>query len=588
MPLGNQDRFVDDVRERSDIVELISQYMPLQKKGGRYWGLCPFHGEKTASFSVDAEKQFYYCFGCHAGGDSIRFVREMEHLEFREAVLFLAERSHIPVPESFAKGHFQPRQDRDRLYQALTEAARFFNATLYQPEGSRALEYLHNRGLKDNVIRHFGLGSTALAGDSLTRHLLGQGFTIKELVDANLSMDREGRSFDVFRARVMFPIFDPTGRVIAFGGRVMGDGQPKYLNSSDTPVFNKRRNVYGLNFLRRAKLPNIRMVEGYMDVVSLYQHGVEGCVATLGTALTPEQAKKILSYNKNIVICYDGDEAGQRATQRAISFFEEDDAADVRVCVVPDLLDPDEYVRANGGQALLQLPNLEATAYRLNVLADKHDLSLEEERAKYAEEAAQVLKPLSPVQRERYVKRLTLETGFSEETIRAQIGEATQAKTVKRDISPIRGKNKQAPVHVLAQRQILCYLLSGGKLHGDAIDVDDFTEPLYREIYELFLQDGIEGVKHRMSTEEDEQQRASLAEIVFRGDGALEGETQVFSNKQLTDCISQIKLFALDQQLEALKEELTTLPPEQQGQQMQRIQTLLARRGRYQAIGRKE
>ncbi len=580
------DRFLEELRDRTDLVEVVSSYVPLNKKGSKYWGLCPFHGEKTPSFCVDREKQFYYCFGCHAGGDAIRFVREMEHLEFTEAVRLLAERANLPVPQNLGRdASAASRGEKERLYEALVEAARFFNRTLYTPEGQAALAYLHKRGLTDNVIRRFGLGCTAPGGESLTRYLREKGFETQELVRANLSMERDGRAFDVFRNRVMFPIMDPRGRVIAFGGRVLGDGQPKYLNSTDTPVFNKRRNVYGLNFLRKKAFAYLRLVEGYMDVVSLYQHGVDGCIATLGTALTPEQARLIKRYNENIVVCYDGDEAGQRAIQRAIGIFREI-GTDVRVCVVPDGQDPDEYVREHGGQALLGIQNIESTAYRLNVAMQAHDLSREEERAAYAEEAAAILKGENPVQIERYLKRLSLETGFSLETLRLQLGSSykTQELAPKRHISPARGQDKPEPVHVAAQRRILLYLYSGGSLPEDSLKPEEFSDDLYRKMYETLLSGGKNALVASMGLEEDEALRARMARVLAQDESIVQEDT----GRQIKDCISHIKLYWIDQEIEQLTKELPTLPKEQQRETGERLNALLTRRGRYSQTGRKE
>lgn len=578
------DRFIEEVREKNDIVELISTYVPLQKKGGKLWGLCPFHGEKTPSFSVDSEKQFYYCFGCHAGGDVIRFVREMEHLEFGEAVRLLAERARLPVPETAQGGERRSKEDKERLYQALTQAARLFNANLYKPEGEKALAYLHGRGLSDRTIRRFGLGCTAPGGESLTRQLREQGFSSAELVEANLSMERDGRAFDVFRNRVMFPIFDPRGRVIAFGGRVMGDGQPKYLNSTDTPVFNKRRNVYGLNFLKKKSFPYLRLVEGYMDVVSLYQHGVDGCVATLGTALTQEQARLLKRYNENIVVCYDGDEAGQRAIQRAIGIFQEA-GVDVKVCVVPGGQDPDEFVRDKGGQALIDLPCVESTAFRLDVAKQKRDLSSEEERAAYAEEASAILRGLSPVQTERYLKRLSLETGFERETLLRQVGASPAApKPIKRDISPPQGKNKPEMVHEAAQRRIVLYLYSGGRLPEGSLTAEEFTDATYRRMYETLLSGGRSALVGLMGMEEDEQLRAKMAQVLSEDESLVKEDP----GKQIADCVGHIKLYWIDQRISQLMAALPTLPPEEQKAAGARLNALMTQRGRYKQAGRKE
>ena len=295
--------WLDELRARADIVQVISGYVQLKKNGHRYWGLCPFHGEKTASFSVDPEQQLYYCFGCKAGGSVIQFIMEIERLSFPEAVRFLADQLHMPLPQMENDPDWQRKRDqRDRLLEANREAARIFHQTLYTKDGEASLQYLKKRGLTDSVIRKFGLGAAPDQWDFMTQQLLQKGYTLDELRQVGLTVVKEAetlpdgtkrpkRAFDMFRNRAMFPIIDQYGNVLAFGGRILGEGQPKYLNTSDTPVFNKRLGVYAANLLRKERhLERVVLVEGYMDVVSLTQFGVTGVCATLGTALTNEQA----------------------------------------------------------------------------------------------------------------------------------------------------------------------------------------------------------------------------------------------------------------------------------------------------------
>lgn len=293
--------WLDELRSRADIVQIISGYVPLKKNGHRYWGLCPFHGEKTASFSVDSEKQLYYCFGCKASGTVIQFIMDMERLEYLDAVKRLADQLHMPLPQLVDDPDYQRKRDqRDRLLAANKEAAKFFYQTLFTEAGKPMLDYLKGRGLSDSVIRRFGLGAAPNSWDALTKHLTGMGYTLEELRLCGLTVIREAepateeaparprRAFDMFRNRAIFPIIDQYGSVLAFGGRILGQGQPKYLNTSDTPVFNKRLGVYAANLLRKERhLERVVLVEGYMDVVSLSQFGVTGVCATLGTALTP-------------------------------------------------------------------------------------------------------------------------------------------------------------------------------------------------------------------------------------------------------------------------------------------------------------
>lgn len=533
--------WIDEVRDRSDIVAIVSEYVTLQKKGSKHWGLCPFHGEKTPSFSVDQERQMYYCFGCHAGGNVITFVMSMERMEFPEAVRHLAERAHMPIPETTGQSA-APQKNRDRLYAALVEAAKYYNRALYTPQGTQALEYLHDRGIKDNVIRRFGLGCTTKGWDSLHKHLLALDFTKEELVDANLSLERGGRVFDTFRDRVMFPIFDARGRVIAFGGRVVGEGQPKYLNSSDTPVFNKRKNVYGLNFLKGGKRDHIRLVEGYMDVVSLYQHGVDGCVATLGTALTSEQIRLVKRYAPQVLITYDGDGAGQRAIARGLDLFEAENVS-ARVTVVPDKMDPDDYVRKHGGQALHELGSIDPTTYRLDTLAATHDLSDPEERTKYAVEAAQVLRKLeNPVEVERFLRRLVIETGFSLDTLGEQVGRKRTVKSAETTMNTPRkaGKNKEDDGYIRAEKELIAMLSIGEKVPRELLRLSDFTHPACRFMAEILLEKdgGIRQIQSAVEQMEDEVLRGDISGILLMGE-QYQADKKV---RLITDCIDMLHL----------------------------------------------
>ena len=317
--------WLDELRERSDIVSVVSRYVHLTPKGGRYWGLCPFHGEKTASFSVNPQRQMYYCFGCHAGGSAITFVMEIEHLEFADAVKLLAEQNHMELPEMIAgREDAASRSEKERLYEANRQCARFFHSELWKKENAQILSYLYGRGLDDQTIRMFGLGSTPARSDGATQAMRALGFTDDELVRAGISVRRDGRVYDMFRQRAIFPIIDAQGRVLGFGGRALGDIKPKYLNTGDTPVFNKRLGVFAANLLKKQRgLKRVILVEGYMDVIALTQAGVPGVCATLGTALTIEQARMLKRYAPEIWVSYDGDAAGQKAILRALEIFDE-------------------------------------------------------------------------------------------------------------------------------------------------------------------------------------------------------------------------------------------------------------------------
>ncbi len=316
--------WLDELRMRADIVQIVSSYVPLKKAGHRYVGLCPFHNEKTPSFSVDAQKQLYYCFGCKAGGSVIQFVMDIEHMDFHEAVSYLAEQLHMPLPEMKNDPDYEKRRSlKERIYLANQAAARLYHQNLWEEQGKPILQYVKDRGLTDAVIRRFGIG--AAAGDLRIGEALGkEGFSQDELLAAGLIRRREQRTHDMFFNRAVFPIIDAYGNVLGFGGRAMGDAQPKYLNTSDTPAFNKRYNVFAANLLRREKgLKRVILVEGYMDVVALSQFGVAGAAATLGTALTPEQARLLSRFAPEVHLCYDGDSAGQNAILRGLDVLDE-------------------------------------------------------------------------------------------------------------------------------------------------------------------------------------------------------------------------------------------------------------------------
>ena len=330
--------WMDELRARSDIVQTVSGYVALKKNGKKYWGLCPFHGEKTPSFSVDPEMQLYYCFGCKAGGTVFTFIMEMERLTFPEAVELLAERAHMPMPQMIQDEDYERRRSqRERLLSANREAARFFHETLFTPAGAAALDYLKRRGLSDGVIRKFGLGAAPDSWDALLNHLTGKGYTQEELRLVNLIAVKEAvpasegqparprRAYDIFRNRAMFPVIDQYGNVLAFSGRILDPkGERKYLNTSDTPVFNKGKNIFGANLLRKERhLDRVILVEGNMDVVSLTQFGIRGVCATLGTAFTLDQARLIKRFAPMVCLAYDGDAAGQHAILRGLDILKE-------------------------------------------------------------------------------------------------------------------------------------------------------------------------------------------------------------------------------------------------------------------------
>lgn len=489
--------WLDELRSRADIVQVVSGYVPLKRNGHRYWGLCPFHNERTASFSVDSEQQLYYCFGCKAGGSVIQFVMDIEHLEFADAVKHLADQLHMPLPQMEDDPDYQRRRDqRDRLLSANREAARYFHQTLFTPAGRPMLDYLKRRGLSDNVIRKFGLGAASDDWDALYRHLTAQGYTEEELRLAGLivvkpaepatenSPAKPRRVFDMFRGRAIFPIIDQYGNVLAFGGRTLGDGQPKYLNTSDTPVFNKRQGVYAANLLRKERhLERVILVEGYMDVVSLTQFGVTGVCATLGTALTSEQARLLKRFAPKVYLSYDGDSAGQHAILRGLDILQSEDIP-ARVLDFPDGLDPDEFIRRDGLEGFEHLPALTPETYRMRRLKEQFDLSTQDGRTEYAKACAPLLRRLEPVEVENHLQELMVQTGFTREVLLAQIGLPAASPAVPSPIAPPARRVPREPketIHPAEER--LLSLLATGRLPVDIASQEDFEDPLLKSLF---------------------------------------------------------------------------------------------------------
>ena len=376
--------FKDELVARSDIVDVVSDYVTLTPKGGSYWGLCPFHGEKTPSFHVLPDRQLYHCFGCGKGGGVVSFVMEMENLPFLDALRLLAKRAGMEFPEGDLDE--SSRRKRNRLLNLNKEAARFFHSQLHSPVGQPGLDYLQRRGLSKGIMTRFGLGFAPDSWDSLIRAMAQKGYEKRDLLDAGLAVsNQKGSIYDRFRNRVMFPIIDLRGDVIGFGGRVLGEGTPKYLNSPDTPVFNKSRNLFALNLAKNTKLGRIVLTEGYMDTISLYQAGFDCAVASLGTSLTADHAKLLSRFTKEVVICYDADSAGVQAANRAIPMLEKT-GLKVKVLRVTGAKDPDEFLRSFGRDAFARLLDQSENyvEYNLRQLQSGYDLTDPLQKAEFA------------------------------------------------------------------------------------------------------------------------------------------------------------------------------------------------------------
>lgn len=563
--------WMDDFYSRVDIVQVVSAYVPLKKNGSRYWGLCPFHHEKTPSFSVNGEQNLYYCFGCKAGGNVVQFVEEMEHLTYREAVEYLAKQIHMPIPETQEDPDYERRRSqRERLLEANKAAARWYHAQLWLPENQRILDYLHKRGLDDGTIRKFGLGAAPEEWDALTRALEQQGYTQDELRLAGLTVVKQETRFDMFRSRAIFPIIDAQGQVLGFGGRAMGDAQPKYLNTSDTPVFNKRKGVYAANLLRKQRdLKRVILVEGYMDVVALIQHGVNGVVATLGTALTNEQARLLKRYAPEIWVSYDGDSAGQHAIMRALEIFEQEDIR-ARVLFFPDNLDPDEFIRQRGLDAFEHLRPLKAAEYRMQRAKEDLDLSDDDQRIEYAKRCAQILsKVREPVELETYLQTLAVQTGFSKDVLRQQMGlsiaEANNAKPPRERI--IRRRAGDAPAASMPEKTLIALLVSG-LMPKDAVRDTDFDDPQLHMLAQKLLAGSSPAAI--LAECETEQQRVAYSEAF-----ALNAEiTQDNAAAVAEDCLRTIRQTRLQRQIDDIRAQLDTCGSAEKADMLKELLTL--------------
>ena len=412
------ENFINELTERNDIVEVVSSYVRLSKKSGsNLFGLCPFHSEKTPSFSVSPDKQIYHCFGCGKGGGVINFVMEIENLSFPEAVEFLAKRAGMPLPE---ETNDRESRRRARMLELNKAAARFFYEQLSTPAGQAACDYMRKRKLSPATARNFGIGFAPDSWNSLTEAMKAQGFTEKELAEAGLVRHgKNGGVYDTFRNRLMFPVIDVRGNVIGFSGRILGDGEPKYMNSPETLVFNKSRNLFALNLAKKSKCGYIILSEGNIDVASLHQAGFDSAVASLGTSLTPEQARLISRYTDQVVIAYDNDGAGIKAAQRAIGILEKLDLK-VKVLRLEGAKDPDEFIKLKGPEAFRKL--LEGSEdqidYRLRAVTEKYDLSSDGDKVAFLKEATELVARLpGPVERQVYAMRVAAMAGVPESVV---------------------------------------------------------------------------------------------------------------------------------------------------------------------------
>ena len=530
--------FLDELNARNDIVDVVSSYVPMKRQGANYFGLCPFHNEKSPSFSVSPDKQIFHCFGCGAGGGVISFIMRAEGLEFRDAVQFLADRCGLKVPED---KNADPRaaHRRERVLALMKDAARFYYDTLWKPENRGVQQYFAGRGLTRKTMNRFGLGYAPDSFHATMDAMQAKGYSRDELLDAGLVVRNEkGHVYDKFRGRVMFPIIDVRGQVVAFGGRVMDDSKPKYLNSPETFLFHKGRNLFALDLANKTQEDYFILAEGYMDVIALHQAGFDSAVASLGTALTEEQARMIARYTKKIVISYDADGAGQAAAQRAIDILKKADLQ-VNVLRIPGAKDPDEYIKAKGAEAFRRLIERSEghNAYRLEQIAARFDLEEDEQRVQFVDEAARMLAAIdNPVEREVYAGRAAKMAGVTPEAMAVELRRAAAIRRKKQKTAEHReiraavqkAQPRDRALHyddvkaARAEEGILALIFTDHTLLDDLADKitpHDFSAPVLAKIYGHALTLYRQGAPVAISGFEgylDDGELAVLSEILSR------------------------------------------------------------------------
>lgn len=570
------EEFIEEVRLANEIIDVISEYISLKPRGKNFFGLCPFHNEKTPSFSVDPQKQLYHCFGCGEGGNVFNFIMAQERLDFIEAVKFLAERKGISLPGSLDKAEDEEaKRKRQELYKINRAAALFYHQNLLSKEGIHALEYLRSRGIANKTIITFGLGYAPDSWNATMDYLINQGFDKDLLIQIGLVVEKGDSTYDRFRNRIMFPIIDHRDRVVGFGGRVMDDSLPKYLNSSESPIFNKSSILFGLNLAKRQRpVDHIIIVEGYLDVIALYEYGFHNVVASLGTALTQDQAKLLRRYTPNIYIAYDGDAAGQRATARGLDILK-DAGCIVKVIKLPKGMDPDDILREHGVEYFNKLINnaVSLTDYKLEQLRSVYDLDNSEDKVEFATKAAEILVEVdNPLERDVYIQKLYTTTGFRPELIYRLIDQLESKKKpgLKRNVV---GNNRYTksvskvklglPANIKAEKHLIRLMIESGEMARTIInqlgDIE-FEDSIHREVLDIIkrlLEKDIEPhAAQILNYVQDHQRRCKLTEI-FK----LEMEYDNV-DKYIKDCVDELRRYKLEKRGNYLKEQISKMERE--------------------------
>lgn len=577
---------IEEVRSRNDIVSVISEYVKLQRKGSSYFGLCPFHNEKSPSFSVSPDKQMYYCFGCGAGGNVFTFIQEYENYSFPEAMKFLAERAGITLPEKEYSQEERRAQDlRTRILNVNKMAAKYYYYQLRTENGRQAMEYLKNRRLSDETIRSFGLGYSTKYSNDLYLYLKKQGVSDELLRESGLmNVDERKGMYDKFWNRVIFPIMDVNNRVIGFGGRVMGDGKPKYLNSPETAVFDKSRNLYGLNVARTARKKSMLVCEGYMDVISMHQAGFKNSVASLGTALTTQHASLLKRYTDEVILTYDSDGAGIKAALRAIPMLK---AAGIstRVLHMNPYKDPDEFIKTLGPEAFQERMDQAENSFLFEISILERDFDMHDPEGKtgfYQAAARKLMEFDQELERENYIQAVAERYHISFDSLRKMVNrEAMRGAPPRREREEIvrpQKKREKEDGKKTSQRLLLTWLIEQKGLYDKIsayITPEDFTDPLYREVAEkLFeqLKTGEVNPARILSAYEDAEQQREVAALF---NATVRVETKAELEKALNETILRVLRGSIEYRTAHLD------PADMAG-----LQKIVADKRRVEAIGR--
>lgn len=546
------EELVEEVRSKNDVVDIISGYVKLQKKGSNHWGLCPFHNEKSPSFAVSELKQMYHCFGCGESGNVFTFIMKYENYSFPEAVKVLADRAGVTLPEVDTEEMRKKSDKRAKLLEVNKEAAKFFYYQLRTPHGEVGKKYLEKRELSEETMHRFGLGYAGKNGAELIKYLRSKGFEDALIKEAGLgNFSERGGLLSQFWNRVMFPIQDVNHRVIGFGGRVMGDGEPKYLNSPETPVFDKRRNLYGLNFARTARSGNLIICEGYMDVIAMHQAGFTQAVASLGTAFTIEQARLMKRYTENVLLAYDSDGAGIKAALRGIGILREA-GLNGKVISMKPYKDPDEFIKNMGKEAFQERINNAENSFffEIRVLGEQFDQSDPEQKTKFHREIAKKLCEFSEdVQRENYLQAVCDKYHIGFENMRKLVlsyaAQTGLAKPIERPKSGVQKKNDPVENARKSQRILITWITDEPTLYPKIkkyIQCEDFTDELYKRVVDRLFADLDAGVFNpaaiiSMFEDEEEQREASA----LFNTNLPQIETKAEREKALHDILMAVK-----------------------------------------------